>query len=151
MTDQHADFYRDLRKKFTDWVQTDEGKKSEWAEYLMLVPDFFYLLTKLVLDSRVPAAAKAKLAGVIVYFIMPIDIIPEALIGPLGFLDDLALTAYVLNQILKQTDRAILEEHWTGEGELLEKIREVIDKADQMIGAGLWDRVKRWANKQGTE
>ncbi|HEX3011518.1 MAG TPA: hypothetical protein VHQ70_05685, partial [Syntrophomonadaceae bacterium] len=67
--DQELDFYQNLRNKMKTWLQSEEGKKTEWADFLMLAPDLFHLLCKLAIDPEVPAAEKAKLAGAIVYFI----------------------------------------------------------------------------------
>lgn len=36
----------------------------------------------------------------IVYIASPIDLIPEGLLGPLGFADDAALIAYLLKRII---------------------------------------------------
>jgi uncharacterized membrane protein YkvA (DUF1232 family) len=34
------------------------------------------------------------------YILSPIDIIPESLVGPLGFVDDAALVAYLVKRII---------------------------------------------------
>jgi len=88
-------------------------------------------------------ADKAKLAGAIVYYLSPLDIIPEMLIGPLGFADDIAVAAYVLNQIINNNDPEIIRKHWAGEGEVLEIIQRILASADQMLGSGLWNKIKR--------
>ena len=101
----NEDFYQQLRDKIAKWFQSDEGKKFKFAEYIMLVPDLFHLICKLAIDSEVAVADKAKLAGVIVYFISPADLFPEAVAGPLGYLDDIVLVAIALNSIINHTDR----------------------------------------------
>jgi uncharacterized membrane protein YkvA (DUF1232 family) len=140
---QEMDFYQNLRTKMKTWLQSEEGKKTQWADFLMLAPDLFHLLCKLAIDPEVPAADKAKLAGAIVYFIFPVDLMPEALIGPLGFADDIAVAAWVLNNMLNRLDQAIILRHWAGEGEILELTQNIVAQADQMIGSGLWEKIKR--------
>ena len=83
MANQDGDYYQQLRSKFKAWLQTEEGKNHKWQEYLLAAPDLFHLLCKLSIDSDVPVKEKAKLAGVLAYFISPIDLIPEAIIGPI--------------------------------------------------------------------
>lgn len=141
--EQEMDFYQSLRNKIKNWLQSEEGKKTEWADFLMLAPDLFHLLCKLAIDPEVPAAEKAKLAGAIVYFIFPVDLLPEALIGPLGYADDIAVAAWVLNNMLNRIDQDIVCRHWAGEGEILELIQNIIAQADKMIGSGLWNKIKR--------
>jgi uncharacterized membrane protein YkvA (DUF1232 family) len=136
------DFYRQLRNKINSWLQGNEGKNHKWAEYLMLVPDMFHLLCKLVMDPDVSPAEKAKLGAVIVYFVSPIDFIPEGFTGPLGFLDDLALTAYALNSIINNTDPEIVKKHWAGQDDILVVIKSIVATADQMVGSGVWAKLK---------
>lgn len=38
----------------------------------------------------------------IAYIVSPIDLIPEGLLGPLGFADDAALVAYLLKRIINK-------------------------------------------------
>lgn len=140
---KEMDFYGKLRTRIVNWLETETGRKNKWAEYLLLVPDFFYLLIKLATDETVPSNEKAKLILAIAYFISPIDLMPEALLGPLGFLDDLALSAFVLNGIINKVSPDIVQKYWVGDGDVLIQIKSVIAKADQMIGSGLWEKIKK--------
>ena len=142
MADQDTGYYQELRNKFKSWIQTDEGKDHKWSEYLLATPDLFHLLCKLSIDKDVPVKEKAKLAGVIAYFVSPIDLIPEAIVGPIGYIDDVSLAAYVLNQIVNNTDPEIIKRHWAGEGDVLELIQRILERADEMIGSGLWTKLK---------
>jgi len=40
------------------------------------------------------------LAFAAIYFFSPLDLLPEALLGPLGFADDAALLAFVIKRII---------------------------------------------------
>ena len=143
MVDQKMDFYQDLGVKMREWLKTKEGIDSKWGEYLMFAPDLFHLLCKLSIDKDVPVKEKAKLAGVIAYFVSPIDLLPEALIGPLGFADDISLAAYVLNSIMSKTDPEIVRKHWAGEVDILDVVKKILKVADEMVGQGLWKKLKR--------
>ncbi len=142
---KQKDFYLQLRDKVDQWFEKGAAEKPEYANYILLVPDFFYLLVKLTLDDRIPAIDKAKFAGVIAYFFSPIDVLPEALIGPLGYLDDLILTCYVLNLYInqeKEANRAVVKELWPGDQDVLNTIQSVLQKADQWAGSGLLNKLK---------
>ena len=142
MAVQNPDFYHELRAKFKTWLDSEEGKNHKWAEYLLATPDLFQLLCKLSIDKDVPISEKAKLAGTIAYFVSPIDLLPEALIGPLGYADDVSLAAYVLNQIVNKTDPEVIRRHWAGEGDVLELIQHILERADEMVGSGLWRKLR---------
>jgi len=139
---QEEDFYRNLRKKLRNWAKTEEGETNKWAEYLMVAPDLFHLMWKLSVDSRVPMGQKAKLVVAIAYFVSPVDLLPEGVLGPVGYLDDIAVAALALNSVVNETDRAIVDEYWAGDGDALETISEILRLADEMIGSGLWEKVK---------
>jgi len=142
METQQPDFYQNMRSKIKDWLKSKNGSKNKWAEYILLASDFFHLLCKLAIDKDVLVSDKAKLAGAIAYFVSPVDIIPEALVGPYGYVDDVALAAHVLNSIINNTDPEVVRKHWAGEGDVLEVIQSVLSVADQMVGAGLWKKLK---------
>lgn len=118
----NQDFYQKMRLDIREWIQTKTGKESQWSEYLLLAPDLFHLLAKLAMDKEVPSSEKAKIAGALAYFISPIDLIPEALFGPLGYLDDVALAAYVINSVMKNCEPTIVTRHWAGEQNILELV-----------------------------
>ena len=85
---------------------------------------------------------KAKFVLVITYFISPIDLLPELVLGPLGYLDDIALTAYVINQYINETDSGIVRELWAGDQDILSAIKNIVATADKFIGSGLWKKLR---------
>ena len=142
---KQKDFYLQLRDKVSEWFEKNADQKPEYANYILLVPDFFYLLVRLTLDDRIPAMDKAKFAGVIAYFFSPIDFLPEALLGPVGYLDDLILACYVLNLYINKLDEAgkeVVKELWPGDQDVLNTIQSVLQKADKWIGSGLLKKIK---------
>lgn len=143
------DFYQKLRAKLSRWM---EGKtsKHKYGEYLLLAPDLFHLLCKLSVDKRIPVAEKAKLATALAYFVSPLDLLPEALLGPLGYADDVVLAAYVLNTIVNTTDPEIVRSQWAGDGDVLEVIQRILEVADDMVGSGLWKILRRMVGGPGT-
>lgn len=143
MNKTNKDFYQKLRMDIKSWIEGQQGVDSRWAEYILLAPDLFHLLTKLAVDPEVPASKKVKIAGIIAYFISPLDFIPEMLLGPIGYLDDIALTAYVLNDLINEVDPKIIQRNWAGEKDILLLIKTLIANANNMVGSGLWKKITR--------
>jgi uncharacterized membrane protein YkvA (DUF1232 family) len=142
---KQKDFYIKLRDKVSKWFEKNADQKPEYANYILLVPDFFYLLVRLTLDDRIPAIDKAKFAGTIAYFLSPIDFIPEALLGPVGYIDDLVLACYVLNLYInqqKEANKQVVKELWPGDQDVLNTIQSVLQKADKWIGSGLLKKLQ---------
>jgi len=137
------DFYQKMRLDIREWVKSKTGQESQWSEYLLLAPDLFHLLAKLALDKDIPNVEKAKIAGALAYFISPIDLLPEALLGPIGYLDDVALAAYVINSVMKNSDPGVVTKHWAGEQNILDLVQQIVDVASDMLGTKIWDKLKR--------
>jgi len=97
----------------------------------------------LAIDPDVPASKKVKIAGIIAYFISPLDFLPEMLLGPVGYLDDIALTAYILNDIINDVDPKIVQRNWAGNRDILSVIKTIIANVNNMIGSGVWKKLKR--------
>jgi uncharacterized membrane protein YkvA (DUF1232 family) len=135
-------FYLKLRKNITEWLNNNTNLNHRWREYLLVVPDIFHLLVKLVQDPDVPQAKKLKLVAAIAYFISPIDFLPEAFLGPVGYLDDLGLAAYVLNDLLNTIDPQIIKRNWVGDVDILYLVKKILINIDNIIGKGLWEKVR---------
>jgi uncharacterized membrane protein YkvA (DUF1232 family) len=136
-------FYDRLRDQLTGYLGKKGKGLGKSAEFLLFVPDVFILLWRLTTDSRVTGKDKVLLGTGIAYFILPIDLLPEALLGPIGYLDDLVFAAYILHRMLNDTDEAILRQHWSGSGDVLDMIRRVLGAADGLVSGGLLKKVKK--------
>jgi uncharacterized membrane protein YkvA (DUF1232 family) len=141
-TQRHEDFYQALRVRIASWLES-KGAGFKHAQLLLLAPDLFHLLTRLLLDRRIPSAEKAALGAAVAYFLSPVDLLPEALLGPIGYVDDVALAAYALSRLINAGHGAVAKELWAGDGELLDVIRRILEIADEMVGSGLWERLKK--------
>lgn len=135
------DFYQKLRGRMRSALDK-LGPGFKYADLLLVAPDLFHLLCRLAADRRVPPIQKAKLVATIAYFITPIGVVPEALVGPIGYIDDVALAAYVLNGMLNSAEAPLVREHWAGDKDILNVVQGVLEVADSAIGSGLWRRIK---------
>jgi len=140
---EQEDFYQSFRKKMQWWEKSEDGKTNKYVEILMFGPDLFHLLCKLSVDNNVTFSDKAKLGAAIAYFISPVDFVPEALMGPIGYVDDIAVAAYVLNNIINNTNPEIVRQHWAGDRDILEVIKKIIATADKMVGAGIVKKIRK--------
>jgi len=137
-------FYEDLRKKAKGWANQKTGKwGGKLTEYLFLLPDFFILLSRLAVDNRVPAKHKLKIGGIIAYLVLPIDIIPD-FIPVIGYMDDLVMVVLGLNLILNDVDPKVLQDNWSGEGEILMQLQKITAAAEKFMNRGILRRIKRW-------
>ena len=101
------EFYRSLREKVS-------GYTGAYADQVLLVPDLFLLITRLMLDSRIEGRHKVYMGAALAYVISPIDLLSEGRFGVLGYLDDLVVIVAALNILVNEADRAVVLEHWSG-------------------------------------
>jgi len=143
MNERQSDFYQKLRKDVKHWLNANLDKENKWVDYILAAPDLFHLLCKLTADSEIPSNKKLKLVAGIAYFISPIDLLPEAFLGPIGYLDDIAVTAYILNDLINEVDPQIVRNHWAGDSDILDLIKTILANADKMIGSMLWEKIRK--------
>ena len=139
-------FYDRVRSSIQDYIDKKGGVLGKTAEFLLLVPDVFILLWRLTMDRRVSGKDKVLVGSAIAYFVLPFDLMPEALLGPIGYMDDLIFGVYVLNKILSNTDAAVLREHWSGSEDVLQMIQKVLTAANSLVGDKVVGRIKKMLN-----
>jgi uncharacterized membrane protein YkvA (DUF1232 family) len=108
---------------------------------VLLVPDLFLLITRLMLDPRIDGKHKIYMGAAVAYVISPIDLLSERRFGALGYLDDLVVVVAALNVLLQESDRQVILEHWSGKEDLLETVRKVLAQADQLVGMGRLEKI----------
>jgi uncharacterized membrane protein YkvA (DUF1232 family) len=138
----HDDFYRVLRRRLRAWLHS-KGKGFAYADMLLLAPDLLHLVCRLAIDARIASGDKARLASVIAYFVSLFDLMPEGLLGPVGYLDDIALAALVLHKIIGAGQEQVAREYWAGDEDLLQVLQRVLELSNKAIGSGLWGRLRR--------
>lgn len=136
-------FYDRVRASMSEYLRKKSGTLGKAESFLFLVPDVFILLWRLASDARVNAKNKVLLGTGIAYYIFPIDIMPEMILGPVGFLDDLVFGVYILNRMLTDTDEAVLREHWSGSEDVFGMIRRVLNAADTLVASDLLKQLKK--------
>ncbi len=114
------------------------GRQTKLTQYALLVPNMVKLIARLLRDPRVPARNKATLVFVGAYLVSPIDLIPSFVVG-LGQLDDIVLAALALNQLLHDVPDHVLRQHWDGDQDVLDVVREVLEVSTSVVPG----RVKR--------
>ncbi|MDE0132438.1 MAG: DUF1232 domain-containing protein [bacterium] len=91
------------------------------------LPQFAKLVARLSRDPRVPVRAKRLAAGLAVYAVIPLDLIPDV-IPVVGLVDDLLAVVVALAVLIEAAPDEVVAEHWDGEPEALGRI---------LLGVGL--------------
>lgn len=145
-------FYDRLRLRTTRFAARRSGRLGSSAvEALLLAPDLFVLLARLSLDSRVAASKRRLLIGAVAYFLTPIDLMPEGVIGPLGYLEDVILASAVLRMTLNSQIEPLAESYWSGSQRLRVVLGDLADAAYGLLGSKLYSRLQRLLSRRGLD
>jgi uncharacterized membrane protein YkvA (DUF1232 family) len=87
-----------------------------------LLPDLVRLIKRLATDPGMPRGVRVRLAVLLGYLAIPIDLIPD-FIPVIGYADDAIIIALVLRSVTRAAGPAALDEHWPGTPEGLAAVR----------------------------
>ena len=91
-------------------------------------------------DTRPETKAAILASGL--YVFSPIDLIPELVLGNIGYVDDVLLAAGLFHQLLNGEDEQLVELLWTGSEADLWALRSVFENNN--------NRLSRWLTKAMT-
>jgi uncharacterized membrane protein YkvA (DUF1232 family) len=89
---------------------------------MRLLPDVLRLVKRLAADPDLPRGVRIRLALLLAYLALPIDLIPD-FIPVLGYADDAVIVALALRSVTKTAGPAALEKHWPGTPDGLAAVR----------------------------
>ncbi|MBX8688409.1 YkvA family protein [Mycolicibacterium porcinum] len=82
-------------------------------EALRILPDLLRLIPRLAADKTLPRGVRVRLALLVVYLALPIDLIPD-FIPVLGYADDAIIVTLVLRSVVRHAGVAAVRAHWPG-------------------------------------
>ena len=130
----------DLSRGLGSGSEDPEGGQTELKEYLLFLPRLVKLIWRLTRDPRVPPRSKATLVMLGAYVMSPVDLIPDFIPG-LGQLDDVVIIAFALDSILNRIPDHIVREHWEGDDDVLQLVREILDISTSFMPKWLKNRL----------
>ena len=130
---EQLDFYNTLRAKLVHFLGSKKGKRNKFTQYLLFAPDLFHLLVKTMTDANVDKKSKALIGGGIAYFMLPIDLLPEGLIGFGGFMDDIVIATIIINTLINKLGPEVLDKYWSGDEQLLTVLQKVSETSDGIV------------------
>ena len=111
------------------------GYEGEFSEIIRQAPALYRMMTKLLDDPALPRSISPLVIAAIAYFILPEDIIPEDKFGPVGYVDDIYLCAFVATEVITASGSPdILVRNWDGLRPVVELVKEILDREKELIG-----------------
>lgn len=135
--------YDRIRARVLSYVERRGSRLGRrLAETLLVVPDVLLLLIRLVLDPSVPRETRAVVGGGLAYFLLPLDVVPELLVGPPGYLEDLLVASTVLAFAFGDDLERYAERYWSGSDHLRRVLGDIADSTSRLLGTDIERRVE---------
>jgi uncharacterized membrane protein YkvA (DUF1232 family) len=83
------------------------------AEAMRLLPDLLRLLRRLAADTGLPRGVRVRLALLMAYLALPVDLVPDFL-PVIGYADDAIIVALVLRGVVRGAGIEAVRAHWPG-------------------------------------
>lgn len=125
-----------MMKRFDKLLEQEvSGYKGKQSDLISKAPALYRLMTRLLDDPALPGCLSPLVIASIAYFILPEDVIPEEKYGPLGFVDDIFLCAFVADKVRKEagTDD-ILIRNWDDKTPVVPLIERILESEEELIG-----------------
>lgn len=120
------------------------GARSDFRDALLALPDLAVLVLRLLRDSRVRPGDKVIALLGVAYVLSPVDLLPEFLFGPVGFLDDALVLAATVSRLVNRVHPDVVRAHWSGQGDALDAIQRLTDWSERQLGGRLRGLLARW-------
>ncbi len=104
------------------WLGRRHGDPSRLGDVLRLVPDVIRLLRRLAADPTLPRGVRVRLALLVGYLLLPIDLIPD-FIPVIGYADDALIVVWALRSVTRSVGPDALDRHWPGNPEGLAALK----------------------------
>ena len=144
-------WYEKVREMIRAWLERNAD--SDWADILLFLPDLFMFVVGLLRDPRIPSKYRFALLSAVLYVLSPLDLVPEAVLGVMGLIDDAGILILLLdllfNSIILEYDTwaEVIRDHWHREEDLASTITRLLAKLRDVSGdllEKLLNLVRRW-------
>ncbi|KAF5053944.1 hypothetical protein DSECCO2_393240 [anaerobic digester metagenome] len=122
--------FKDYFDVLSDNLASYEG---DYASFIDHGPTLYKLLTDVLDEESINNDMRLEISAAIAYYVIPMDVIPEQIYGPYGYIDDIFISAYVIKKIANELSYELLEKHWIGSGILESVVEECYNRSIEVL------------------
>lgn len=112
----------------------------KFKDYIFIIPDIVALMYRLLKDKRVPIKTKLIVIAATSYIAFPTDIIPNK-IPFIGTIDELGITFFAIDKIIKDVEMKVILENWEGKNDIIFIMEKLMEYITNFTGAKNVERV----------
>lgn len=143
MKKEHEKFLEQISNEIKNWTEENRSSKNYWKIYLINSPLLFSFLVGLTRLKNLTKNERALILAAIAYFINPLDYLPESILGALGYLDDVVVSAFVIDRMLKKIPENFITDNWKGKLNFKTFINNILTNADHIVDDVIYKKLKK--------
>lgn len=147
MKNEHEKFLEQISSDINKWTEENRNSKNYWKIYLINSPLLFSFLVGLTCLKNLTRNERALISAAIAYFINPFDYLPESILGALGYLDDVVVSAFVIDRLLKKIPEKFISDNWKVKLNFKTFINNILTNADHIVDDVIYKKLKKEFNK----
>lgn len=133
------DYYEFLKQEMLEF-------RGDYEKFVDYVPDFFKLLCNLLNEEGVSPHERLLINAALAYFVTPLDVIPEDIYGPAGYVDDVFVCTFVLKKLAENHGENIIKRNWESDEDAIEAINTSYEKSDKIVDEkGIKEKIMRYS------
>lgn len=125
------DKYQDYHEIINKYLESYHGDYNKIIDYS---PVLLKLLTDILNEKVLSSEHRLKICAALGYFVAPLDVIPESIHGPDGFIDDLFVCCYVLQGIVNEYGLIFVESLWEYEENFESVLKICFNQSESILG-----------------
>jgi len=126
-----------VKNEFKDFYDTLynnlESYNGEYASFIDYGPELFLLLNNLLYEENLTKEDRMEISSAIAYYVVPKDVISEAVYGPYGYIDDIYCASYVLRKIENKFSKKALEKYWHEDEDIDDVLDDCLEKTSTLL------------------
>lgn len=126
MATEFKDFYYTLKENL-------ETYNGEYASFIDCGPNLFKLLCDVLDEEAIDRDSRNEICSAIAYYVVPMDVIPEQIYGPYGYIDDIYITVYVLRKVAEKYGYDLLQKVWDFPNNVKEVMDDCYEKSFEVL------------------
>lgn len=123
--------YQDYQEIIKNYLDSYHGEYNKIIDYS---PVLLKLLTDILNEKVLSSEHRLKICAALGYFLAPLDVIPESIYGPDGFIDDIFVCCYVLRGITNEFGFDFVESLWESDEEFETVLENCYTQSETILG-----------------
>lgn len=121
-----------LKDYYDTLIENLNTYKGEYDSFINHGPSLYKLLCD-ILEQDISQDLRKDICGAIAYYVIPMDVIPEHIYGPQGYVDDVFLSVHVLKRVADEHSYEFIQKIWNKPYDIKEVMDECESKALEIL------------------